>query len=260
VTIVDNDETIIPRISEGYFNIEDYNNFLLNTNFDRDFDQIEAQLDKIKCSSPEGQSPLDSYMSRIKSARSISYYFQQGFYLNDQIFDRLFQLLDERLGSTIKSGELFSKPFELNLAYEDAQNEQMSFNYTFSVTNAEDHLYARNLIKLDRNFVRPFREKNRVRLGQVSENYGRFYALMSVKDNEFTSGKSIHTTNHTRNVCVHSLCGMRDRLVTQQLGHLSHFRRFFKFRKFILFNIRQIVFDLNYFNCFVRPTLNRLDN
>lgn len=216
---------------------------------DSDYTEIERQVDSIKCS----ENRITDYMDRVKPKNdptSISFYFQQAFYLNHDIMDRLLDILGEKLD---KRGNKYKEGTKFNITLSEAGQ----FNYTFQISNEDEFKYAVNLVKMSKRYVKPFMEKNRVKLTKLSENYRRVFALVSEGDNQFTSGKSVHTTNHTRNVCVHSLCGKRDRLVRQSIGHLAHFRRFFIFRKFILFSIKQLVFDFNYLNCFVKPILNK---
>lgn len=249
MTVVDNDETVIPRISETYTSLEDYHRFLLGVELDTSYTRIGDQIDAIKCEHTN-HSAIQTYIDRVHvnpSPATLSFYFQQAFYMNDKIVE---QLID-KLGEQIDAHRL-AQTVDFNITLQIAEDDA---KFTFKISNKDDLLYAKNLVKLSKQYIRPFMQKNREKLSHVSENYRRVFALVSEGDNQFTSGKSVHTTNHTRNICVHSLCSKRDRLVKQSTGHLSHFRRFFVFRKQILFSIKQLVFDFNYFNCFVKPIL-----
>lgn len=263
MTVVDNDETVIPRMLESHASLEDYQAFLMKLDFKNSqaasiYAQIDHQVASLTCA--QTPNPLDTYMEqRVKSpnSTSISFYFQQAFYLNDLIIERLLDQLDETLREISNNNNTKSKQHEFNLTL--SRTDEPTFNLTFRIdpNNGDDLVYAQRLVELSKSFVRPFMAEHASELTRVSENYRRVFALVSEGDNQFTSGKSIHTTEHTRNICVHSLCSRRDRLVRQSVGHLSHFRRFFVFRKFFVFNVKQLVFDFNYFNCFVKPVLNK---
>lgn len=184
---------------------------------------------------------------------SKSVYFQQAFYLKGEVMQDILEKLEIELEfeSSFKK-EKFIKLVKLD------RDESRSFNYTFLISNQSDFLYAKNLLKLNKNFVKPFLKANNNTFSRISENYNRFFALISTKDNEFTWGKSVHFTNHTNPLCVHTQCGRRNRIINFNYGHLSHFRKFFKFKnKAIYFSVKQLFFDFNYFSCFVKPVLNK---
>lgn len=247
---------------ETYTTLEDYHAFLMEADLDANYAEIDKKITSLECHSNKlnkTTTPLEAYMQRLQpntsSYNAISFYFQQAFYLNDKIIEHLLDELDQKL--TSHDDERGEERDEVNLTFILSRTDEPEFNLTFQIHNQDELEYARRLVKLSKQYVRPYMAENEKKLAELSENYRRVFALVSEGDNQFTSGKSVHTTQHTRNICVHSLCSRRDRLVRQSIGHLSHFRRFFVFRKYFVFNIKQLVFDFNYFNCFVKPVLNK---
>ncbi|CAF0896674.1 unnamed protein product [Brachionus calyciflorus] len=253
VALIDNDETIIPRLDKTYFTIEDFQLFMTNLKFDN-FKQIENNLKLVTCDRYDTkghamQSYLDELIDIYKYKNVKSLYFQQAFYLKNDMVQEIFDLLEKKVEKMKNvSNDL------IVLENKNAKSEYLSFNLTFKLENNIDLEYSKNLVKLYRNFAKPFIKNNKESFGKVSKNYQRFFALISMRDNEFLMGKSIHTTDHTNPLCIHSLCGRRDKLVSFNHGHLSHFRGSFKFKNQV-YSIRQIIFDLNYLNCFVKPLL-----
>lgn len=246
--MVDNDETVIPRSTQSHGSIDDFHELVMTLNSDSGYAEIERQVESFECG--DTNRALEAYMDRLGAgagSRAISFYFQQAFYLSDSIFDDLLEQLADGLDRHQWTGT----------AYNLSISTVGDLNMTFSILSEDEHAYGVKLTKLNKRFIRPFMRQHEDKLARVSRNYRRVFALLSRGDNQFTMGKSIHMTTHTRNVCVHTLCGKRDQLVQQSVGHLSHFRRFFLFRKFILFSVKQLIFDFNYFNCYVKPILNK---
>lgn len=255
VALLDNDETIIPRVSPQYFTIEDFSRFITEKNFDQ-YDQVASELKKITCDrynsqGEQMQTYLDELAHIYKYKNFKAMFFQQAFYFKREMVKDLFEMLEQKLAE-IKA----SKNIMINLQKLDPNSPYKSFNLTFKIENDQEKTYAKNLIKCFKNYIQPFIEKNYQKFSNLSENYQRFFALISFTDNQFLMGKTIHATNHSHPLCIHTLCGRRDKLISYNYGHLSHFRGSFKFKKQMVLSIRQLVFDLNYFKCFVEPLLN----
>lgn len=255
VALLDNDETIIPRVSPQYFTIEDFNRFVTEKNFDQ-YDQVATELNKITCDRYDSQGEqMQAYLDELAAIYQYrnfkAMFFQQAFYFKKEMIMDLFEMLEQKLNKLKKSKNIL-----INLQKLNPNSPYKSFNLTFRIENDQEMTYAKNLIKCFKNFIQPFIEKNYQKFSNMSENFQRFFALISFSDNQFLMGKTIHASNHSHPLCVHTLCGRRDKLISYNYGHLSHFRGSFKFKKHLILSIRQLVFDLNYFKCFVEPLLN----
>ena len=115
-------------------------------------------------------------------------------------------------------------PFNLNnftIKLNDPPNSEIH-GWGFEIKGKEELIYAKNLCKLNRAYVQPYLNKNKKLLQSLSSNFGRFYVILTIKDNQFKFGKTIHKTDSDhipRNICVHGECSRRDKIVSTQYGH-----------------------------------------
>lgn len=250
ITVVDNDETIIPRLLEA--NTKE-DNFRMVSDLElNDYDEIDGYLNSFKCNRYRNESRdyLEAYVNELertyKFKNSQTYYFQQGYYLKNELMSYLLDSIERYLNKT----EANQTEYEIIIP-----TTNISSTFYFRINGSDELKYARNLCKLNRVYVQPYLEKNKNLFENVSDNFRRFFALISAKDNQFNMGKTVHKTTSLRSICVHTMCGRRDKRIDMNHGHLSHFRGSFRFKEGIKFSIRQLVFDLNYFNCYMKPIL-----
>jgi hypothetical protein len=254
ITVIDNDETIIPRLIQTTFKSDDNFNFVNSiSHTKRSYRQLETYVDTLKCDYNKTNNFV-SYleelerMNELKSSKE--YYFQQGYYLSNDRMNQVLNIIETFLNSTNQSSLL--------IRVNDSKNTDID-GWRFEISGREEMVYARNLCKLNRLYVQPFINKNRELLKNVSENFSRYFVLLTIKDNEFKFGKTVYNTfddMEQRKICVHSECTRRDKIISTQYGHNSHFRKVFEFAKNIQFSIRQLLFDFNYFNCYIKPVLD----
>ena len=157
---------------------------------------------------------------------------------------------------SLNGTKIFKSEFEITI--KDSLNADIN-GWTFKIADADELQYARHLCMLNRLYVQPFIQRNKQLLDSVSSNFARYYAIITSRDNEFRYGKTVHRpiqAEKLRNICVHVECGRRNSMVWPVHGHLSHFRGTFQFVKGVKFSIRQLIFDFNYFNCYMKPILN----
>lgn len=257
VTVIDNDETIIPRLINKTFRSRDNFNFVTSlSGATNTYTHVKEYVDKLKCD--KFQNKENNFVSYIEELAKINYlknskefYFQQGYYLSNRLMNQILNIIESHLNTSQDNNFL--------IKVNASKNTDLD-GWRFQISGKEEIQYARNLCKLNRLYVQPFINENKQILESVSKNFGRYFVLLTNKDNEFKMGKTVFNTNvsiEPIKICVHSECSRRDKIISTQFGHLSHFRKVFKFAKNIKFSVRQLLFDFNYFNCYMKPILDK---
>jgi hypothetical protein len=264
ITVVDNDETVIPRAQVATLEHDYYENLkVLARSVKSSNDLIDDIEEKVQCTNiNEYLTNLnDIYKSRTNKV--LSYYFQQAYYFDMNLMQSILNELELKINRLRAVNRTL-----VNVASNIAS---VSFNYTFLISDEYDLAYAKDLLNLNKKIVKPYLSHSFAGDGvskKLSDNYSRFFFILSERDMQYASGKTIHSTrfNNTRvaaltNICIHSLCRKRASVVQVKHGFLSHFRKSVHFdmkkenKANLVFKIRQLRFDFNYFNCFVKPIL-----
>jgi hypothetical protein len=252
ITVVDNDETIIPRLLEASTKAD---NFKLVSELELDdYDKIDGYLNSFKCTRYKNESRdyLEAYISDMERSQNLknsqTFYFQQGYYLKNELMNYVLVFIEDYLNKN----KFNQSEIEIVIP---ATN--ISDKFYFKINGSDELNYAKKLCKLNRVYVQPYIKKHKSLFEKVSENFKRYYVLITGHDNQFAMGKTVHKTTSFRNICVHTMCGRRDKYIDVNDGHLSHFRGSFRFKDSIKFGIRQLIFDLNYFNCYMKPILDK---
>ncbi len=262
IMVADNDETVIPRAQVTTYEPDYFQTLADLVNSSMIYEDIKNEIEKrFKC--VDLRKYLNELFLMYKSRKNqvLSYYFQQAYYLDMNLMQKLMEKLEKVIYG-------IENPYNTLVNVEGNYSNSSSFNYTFLIQDESSLIYVKNLLLFNNYFVRPYLNRVSNMTQKLSDNYNRFYFLLSQRDNQYASGKTIHVTrfNNTRiieknNVCVHSLCQRRATLVHVKHGFLSHFRKSVRFdmkkenQKNLMFNVRQLMFDFNYLNCFVNPIL-----
>ena len=149
---------------------------------------------------------------------------------------------------------------------------------SFLISNTQDLKYARSMLNIYRDVIKPFLDTNKLVFQQNVDNFDRLYSFGFPLDPN--PGKSIHETRSTFSFSHHfpglgvKLDGEKASLyhiappatrVPIRLGRMAHFRsRVFR-ENLLVFShfyqrrpIRELQLDLNYLNCYFLPILDRI--
>ncbi|RNA17357.1 hypothetical protein BpHYR1_038367 [Brachionus plicatilis] len=269
ITVIDNDETIIPRadtlraIQENLVSSNPASGELVNFS---------------KCNS--GKIDMINYLKSLKSKFDLksptSFYFKQGFYIKQRIADKIMKNLNNFLVHDLTKLNQTKFGFEILVKNSTVQTNDFQFDYKFKIESRFDYEYAKKLVLIYHTIIKPFLKKNGKILQKFSQHVDRLF-MISGKVNNFAWGKSIHDTRRTFDMTVHHALEFFDRgksvlyndrfyldeahakyyTLDYDYGHLSHFRSRIHF-KFEPMPINYLHVDLNYFNCYFKPILRKL--
>jgi hypothetical protein len=273
VTVVDNDETLLPPRLNPIHGHDQLLNELYTNSFDT---PLKAKLfgQNLDCQRFNHINPnitnnslIESYIEYLTNAKSLvkqmSYNFDQVFFLKGEMIQIFFKQFFNLFLSNTNSKRGYkndtrngSYPIKININNLKKKNKKglEDFDYTFLIRNENDFNYTINLFNLNRWLIQPFLRQHHVIINKTCDRYDRVFALSSFSNSNPWSGKTIHNTQTTFTLTLH-LPYKRDFIrVPYRHGYLSHFRGYYhllKDKKPIPIN--ELFIDLNYFVCYFKP-------
>ena len=107
VSVADNDETVIPRLIERLFRIEDNFNFVrsLNVSLTNTYESLDTQLSELNCDKYQNGSNLVGYIDEVGALNQFkepkAFYFQQGYYLDNGLMNLVLIAIEKFLNGTM---------------------------------------------------------------------------------------------------------------------------------------------------------------
>ena len=236
ISLIDPDELILPRKLKSFNPINAYNQNLLN---------VENILEKnSECvSNPDDfQDYIEGLVTKLSLSQIDSLHVKMGYYLKRIDESKIFEAIDKYIASN-------SIDTQINVVSVEA-------NYTFQVMNENDRSY---LIYLNNAYkkVLKFISHNNSSLVNLPEMFNRLFLIYGeiVKSHQ---GKSIQNTNSASELGHHTSFKEGEKHVSYEYGHVSHFRPSYRFNPEPI-RITDLVFDLNYFQCFFVDNIKMFD-
>ena len=130
-------------------------------------------------------------------------------------------------------------------------------NFNITIKTQKEHLYAKYLYNLFTKIIKPFYKKNAKSLNQISESFNRLFFLIG-PSTTWMCGKTIHNTLLTKTLSTHYPEPFIAEYISIENGHSSHFRKEYNIN-WADKSITDFNFDLNYFLCYFKPILKRLN-
>lgn len=261
IAVFDQDESILPRRIDKFAKIS--SDTYIRT----------GDFDKIKCS--ESSQWISSYFkelnhrldssanydkSHLKNVSDFSYHFLMTLYLKHSTIRDLFNELNKYFKYSAKFNNSYS--FELNDLNDVNQHGKKGVRFQVFIDNEGEHSYARALYDLYKKRVAPFLERNSKTFQDMPEVFSRLF-LVGNRTTSWMCGKTIHNTQNVQFVSTHYPEGnnqFKNMVWTpQEYGHVSHFRSSLKDLNERNVSIYHIQFDLNYFNCYLKPICKKLN-
>ena len=122
---------------------------------------------------------------------------------------------------------------------------------------AKELAYARHLLEIHELFIAPMYTQNADTMRALPEPFNRLFMLMGASTSWFC-GKTIHNTLLSNTVGNHYADAGEVPTVPMELGHNSHFRKLYNIDNKPK-SISEFYFDLNYFLCYYKPIVKRLN-
>ena len=251
IAVSDQDEITMPR----YFNLTHFHNKIPD-------EKLDSKCFYSGLKSNE-TSNIQFYLESHKKAKNltkqdITFHFNMGVYLKQQTIDIFFLQLEKSLINSSISNDSDNKIFNVkDTSDTNSNNEIVDFNVT--INNRDELIYAQYLLNLYLTVIKPFYAQNRVSLAKnVPENFNRFFFLLGPSTTWFC-GKTIHNTLLTHSLSTHypePMEGLEWMAIEE--GHVSHFRKAYNLNwkdKSIL----EFKFDINYFLCYFKPVVKKLN-
>lgn len=267
VTVVDNDETLLPPRLNPIHGHDQLLNELYTNSFDT---PLKAKLfgQNLDCQrfnhinpNIKNNSLVESYIEYLTNANSLvkqmSYNFDQVFFLKGEMIRIFFkQFFNRFLNDTSRNGSI-EYPIKININNLKKKNKKglEDFDYTFLIRNENDFNYTINLFNLNRWLIQPFLRQHHAIINKTCDRYDRVFALTN-PESKSGYGKTIHNTQTTFTFTVHQPYESDFVRIPFQHGYLSHFRERFHLKKDKEpIDIQQMFIDFNYFMCYLKPTI-----
>lgn len=307
IASIDNDEVIISNWAKDYFSISELithvnnvstsyssvakNDFSINvdsiiTNFQCNRYQSESNSSVAVKTNKSKEHEIEDFLtelikkSQFQTTKPSSYFFNQGYFLENVLVDQIFKKLEEVLKEVDVEKILNAtqnSPVSVYLNVTDYNRPKESFTkgpHPFSVTikSQRELKYAINLLKVYKTYFKPYLDENAALFLNQTKDFDRFFAIVG-HINNFALGKTLHNSDVSFDISLHMVenyfdisqnppqvkydkANWRLNYFPYDLSHLSHFRKvqYFSYKE-VPFEF--LVFNLNYFNCYFRPILAR---
>ena len=255
VTVVDNDETIIPSIINSKLR-KKVDNFNYVKSLNLNSIQKEVNSVNLACELDAKTNYIGSYLKSFGTMKN--FHFGMAYYLKDVDLKRIFNAFEDYFNSTSFNSNSFDHVIQV-IDYEKKSEFHNPYDYKFEIKNADELAYARNLLFLYRNFIEKFENKYKAVLNSYSEQFHRFFYISGEATN-WLCGKSIWHTDRTSEYSVHYGV-VAENLNTLDFndGHNGHFRVNYPFKADKI-RITELSLDFNYLNCFYKPIIEKFAN
>lgn len=255
VTVVDNDETILPTIINDKFSKKsDTFNYIKSLNLD----SIKKEMNSanLACKFETKTNYIESYLKSFGSNKN--FHFGMAYYLKDVDLKRIFNAFEVYFSAPSFDPNSFNHVIKV-IDHEEKSENHNPYNYKFVITTPDELSYARNLLLLYRNFVEKFENKYEVILNSYSEQFHRFFYI-SGEATDWLCGKSIWHTDKTSEYSVHyGVVAEGLHTLNFNSGHNGHFRINYPFKAEKM-KITELSIDFNYLNCFYKPIIKKFAN
>ena len=234
IGIFDIDETVIPRPLVNRFRDQ---NARHNYSF-------ENYLKKNKCiKKKKHQNNIVNYINMLRKQLKFGYsrnmYFQNAFYLSNDILSKLFEKFNEFQNQSKKFSYEYFIPIEYN-----SNQHNLTTHVKFRISSFKENEHFINLYNIYKNILIPFYQK----IKGKKEIYDRFFYLLSNID---VPGKSIYDTSEYAPITSHHMPYRNFVEIPYRYGHSSHFRKFLHLKPSVTgIKISDIYFNSNYLNCY----------
>jgi hypothetical protein len=262
ITIIDNDEAIVPRVNPRLVRHRDNYNLLKRLDYNKKYNLMKTvnELEK-KCWQNINLNDLnlvDTYVQEFKALNGYmndkSIYYKMGIYLKDRIVEKIFKKMEYSLESE------FREAFLINVIdFDDSSEYHKPNNYSFKISDQDEFNYAKALCKIYNYLIKNFQDKYKSSIEKYSNRFNRFFYIAGESTIKHF-GKTIHSTDWSLQMIHHYPVDTTYYMVKYDTGHVSHFRDSYEFNpKFFPIPVKDLFVDLNYFYCFYKPILFELE-
>jgi hypothetical protein len=240
VTIMDDDETIIPR--------KPYNNEIIESLYQTN-ESYEEKIDPISNKSTKFIPYFESLLTKFKLGSKATFGFRWAPYMKNKHIKIIFNEIEKIYQSNISNHLLKIKDV----------NDSNGLEFKIRINGEQDFNYAKYLYEMHLKYIEPFFKNNSQLLSLVPEPFTRFY-YFNGKETVFHWWyfKHIHDASEAYKVSTH----LPENKVSSSIrvpvnfGHVTHFRE--EYREPYQWKekeipIKELFFDFVYFNNYFKP-------
>lgn len=248
------------------------------------FLDVESVLERVQCTrysistKQNTKGVMNQFLNEIKTQARVkeidtkSLYFSQSYFIQQQLVDQIFVKLEQAL----KEIDLETISVSIYLNVTDYNRPRKGINkgpHDFSVTikSQRELRYAINLLQIYKIYLKPYLDQNAALFLNHTQDFDRFFVFVG-DINLFANGKTLHNTLSTFDMTIHAVEHYIDTnpdhthtpndfsptmfFIPNHLARLSHFRKlqYFSYKQV---SIKNLMFDLNYFNCYFKPIMDK---
>jgi len=252
ITIIDDDESIIPRIS--------YKNEL-NESVYRKIDPYKEKIDKITQKSSKIVSYIDNLTQTLNNGKKTNLAFKMGFYFKHKTMEIIFN----KIGQFLKSFNYTYFDFIIHVDLKEKCLTHKDLYLNLTIKNQDDFQYIKHLYEMHKKYIEPFLIKNKNLLENFDDAFNRFYYFTGKTSvSSIWLVKSIHNTLQTTELTTHySMNKVANKYVPKEYGHSCHFKTtycaYFSMASLFvnrILPVKELYFDYNYFHIYFKPILN----
>jgi hypothetical protein len=240
VTIMDDDETIIPR--------KPYNNEIIESLY-QNYESYQEKIDPISNKSTKFIPYFESLLTKFNLGSKATFGFRWAPYMKNKHIKIIFNEIEKIYQSNISNHLLKIKDV----------NDSNGLEFKIRINGEQDFNYAKYLYEMHLKYIEPFFKNNSQLLSLVPEPFTRFY-YFNGKETVFHWWyfKHIHDASEAFKVSTH----LPENKVSSSMhvpvnyGHVTHFREDYREPyqwKEKEIPIKELFFDFVYFNNYFKP-------
>jgi hypothetical protein len=259
IFLIDNDETFIPSKLKNFQSRPEGINFLSQ----KSYFESKSEVDDFKknimnrnlCDNYKTENKITEFLDEVYSKNKLdddfSILIPPAVYGHNPLVEIIFDKVEKILNTeemNFKSNKI-KFPIKMpNVIYLEIEN------FTIVINNQNEFVYAKNMLYIYKNFIRPFLIENKEKLEKLTERFTKFYNF-KVEVLQSFYGKDFNNPDRVTYMDPHESNGVNFELKDQQL---SHFRDIMNTKKSGDYPISNIYLDLNYYLCYFLPIYGKL--
>jgi hypothetical protein len=217
---------------------------------------------------------MDGLINDLKISKGTSLYFPQVIFLKLDLIEEIFIRLEKNLNnfSSVNSSSLKILPYPIKIKIEKKHEAAKSKGFKYAdrsydasfnivIDNDEQLKYAKNLLGLYTNLIKPFMRENAEVFRNESERSTRFlYIDLLHPENGHYQGKTFsNTKSNDFMVNAHRPMGPLTSMDSFGTFTIAHFRDRYRLGNSDK-SIKRFNLDLNFFACYVKPMIEGITN
>lgn len=262
VFVHDQDEILLPKLFKNFETPMDSIFYLSNQSLALFPEYPQSILKSDYCKNKKDNHPnlFEEYTEHLIEKYEIpsdhSIFYPQYLYARSDHLEYVFEIFDREL----KNISIHDYKDEEIIVYVDdnkfEKNDYYAFVVSFSIKSKKELIYAKNLVYVFNDIIKPFLRKNKQAIEKISNTFTSFiYFNGDLWQGDNHVGKSMHNPDSTTRIHTHwSLDG---NVFYMDDEFISHFKTRPDFNRLTV-SVYNLNLDLNYFSCYFLPLFEKI--